>query len=427
MGLVSSNKIETNKYELEISVDAADFEAAIQKIYLKQRNKINVNGFRKGKAPRNMIEKLYGANVFYEDAVNELVNDKVFDIIMAENYELVDQPDIAVTSISKEDGVNFKITVLVKPEVEISNYMGIEVTKTVNAVADEDVDKQIDAMRERNSRIITVDDRAAQNGDTAVIDFEGFKDGVAFEGGSEKNFDLVLGSGSFIPGFEDQIVGKNTGDEFTINVTFPENYQMPELAGAPAEFKIKLNEIKSKELPELDDEFVKDASEFDTVDELKADLKAKLVERAEASAKSEAENAVFEKLAELMTAEIPEVMYENKVAEMVRDFEMRIGQQGLNLEMYLMYTNMTEEAFRDGFKPQAEMQVKIRLALEKIAVLENITVADEAVDEEVNKIAAAYQITAEKVRSIVSDKSIKSDLIVDAASKLVLENAKING
>ena len=427
MGLVSTNKIDATKYELIINVDAEGFEKALQQAYLKARKHININGFRKGKAPRKMIEQLYGDNVFFEDAVNLLVNTDVAPIVEETDYELIASPDIEVNSVNKNDGVEFKVTITTKPEVEISDYKGIEIEKTVKAITDEDVNNQIEALRERNGRLVTIEDRAAENGDIAVIDFEGFKDGVAFEGGKDTNYELALGSNTFIPGFEEQIVGKKTGEEFTINVTFPENYQMEEIAGQPCEFKIKLNEIKAKELPDLDDEFVKDATEFDTLDELKADMKAKLEDRASKNAEVEADNKLFEALIDKMTADIPEVMYESKIDEMVRDFEMRLSQQGLNLEMYLTYTNMDMAAFRKTFEDQAQKQVKVRLALEKIAELENVEISDAQVDEEINKMAEQYNLTADKIKAIVSPKAIKSDLKVAEASKIVKDSAKFNG
>ncbi len=427
MGLVSTNKIDATKYELVIGVDAEGFEKALQSAYLKARGKININGFRKGKAPRKMIEQLYGENVFYEDAVNALVRTDITKVLEDEDYDLIATPEIAVDSVNKEDGVKFKVTVTVKPEVEISGYKGIEVEKTVNAVTDEDIDKQLQALRERNGRLVTVEGRLAENGDIAVIDFEGFKDGVPFEGGKDENYELALGSGTFIPGFEDQIVGKSTGDEFTINVTFPENYQMEDIAGQLCEFKIKLNEIKAKELPDLDDEFVKDATEFETIDELKNDMRTKLEERSAKNAEMEAENKIFESLIEKMTADIPQIMFENKIDEMVRDFEMRLSQQGLNMEMYLTYTNMDMAAFRKTFEDQAKNQVKVRLALEKIAVLENVEISDEKAEEEISKMAEQYNLTVEKVKSVVSVKAVKEDLKVAEASKIVLDSAKING
>lgn len=427
MGLVSTNKIDATKYELVIGVDAEGFEKALQSAYLKARKRININGFRKGKAPRKMIEQLYGENVFYEDAVNDLVRTDITKVLEDENYDLITTPEIAVESVNKEDGVKFKVTVTVKPEVEISGYKGIEVEKTVNAVTDEDIDKQLEALRERNGRLVTVEDRPAENGDIAVIDFEGFKDGVPFDGGKDENYELALGSGTFIPGFEEQIVGKSTGDEFTINVTFPENYQMKDIAGQLCEFKVKLNEIKTKELPDLDDEFVKDATEFETIDELKNDMRTRLEERSAKNAEMEAENKIFESLIEKMTADIPEIMFENKIDEMVRDFEMRLSQQGLNMEMYLTYTNMDMAAFRKTFEDQAQKQVKIRLALEKIAAIENIEIFDEKAEEEISRMAEQYNLTVEKVKSVVSVKAVKEDLKVAEASKIVLDSAKING
>lgn len=427
MSVVSTNKIDATKYELEIKVDGETFEKALQNAYMKSRRRININGFRKGKAPRKMIEQLYGENFFYEDAVNALVNTDVAPAVEETDYDLVAAPRINVTAISKEEGVTFKVDITVKPEVEISDYKGIEIEKTVNAVTDEDVEKQLQNLRERNGRLVTIEDRAAENGDVAVIDFEGFKDGVPFEGGKDENYELALGSGTFIPGFEEQIVGKKTGEEFTINVTFPENYQMEEIAGQPCEFRIKLNEIKAKELPDLDDEFVKDATEFDTLDELKDDIRNRLEESAVKNADIEAENKLFETLIGKMKADIPQVMYENKIDEMVREFEMRLSQNGLNMETYLTYTNMDMAAFRKTFEDQAQKQVQVRLALEKIAELENIEISDAQVDEEIGNIAEQYNLTPDKVRSVISDSSVRNDLKVSEASKIVKDSAKISG
>ena len=423
--LVSNNKIETNKYELEVTADAAEFEAAIEKAYKKARKNIAVNGFRKGKAPRKMIEKLYGSNVFWEDAANELIPVVVVPAVEEAGLELVDTPVIDVVSADAAAGMSFKVVCTVKPEVEISDYKGIEVQKNVKNVSDEDVDKMIEGLRERNGRMITVEDRAAENGDIAVIDFEGFKDGVAFDGGKENNYELALGSGQFVPGFEEQIIGKKAGEEFTINVTFPENYQMKDLAGQPTEFKIKLHEIRAKELPELDDEFVKDATDFDTLDELKADYRKKLEDNAERAAEAEADNALYETLIEKMNVEVPEVMYEQKIDEMVRDFEMRLSQQGLNLEMYLAYTNMEKDGFRKTFADRAEKEVKIRLALEKIAKLENVEITDEKAEEEIKNLAEQYQMTVDQVKKYVSVEAVKADLAVAEAAKIVKDNAKI--
>jgi len=398
MSLKSTSKIETNKYEILADATAEEFEASIQKAYLKQKNKINVPGFRKGKATRKMIEKLYGESCFYEEAVNGLVADICGGAIDESGLEVVDRPEIEVTAVSKEDGVSFEVTVTTKPEVEISDYMGIEVEKPVKTVSEEDVEGSLKKMQERNGRLVTVEDRAVQNGDTVDIDFTGYIDGEAFEGGSEEHYSLKIGSGQFIPGFEEQIVGKSTGEEFTINVVFPENYQMEEIAGKPAEFKIKLHEIQETELPELDDDFAKDASEFDTLEELKADVRKRLETLAEKNADTELDNRIYDVLISKMTAEIPDCMIEAKIDEFVRDFEARLSQQGIDLEMYLSFTGMKEEDFRNNYREQAEKNVKARLALEKIAALENIQISDDRVEEEYKPLAEKYGVEADMVK-----------------------------
>ena len=423
--LKSTNKVETNKYEVEVSVTAEQFEEAVQKAYLRRKNKVAIPGFRKGKAPRKMIEKLYGEAFFYEDAVNALIPTYVADAMDEAKLFPVVRPEIDVTSLGKDTGVVFKVTAICKPEVEISDYKGIEVAKTVNAVTDEDVENELKRLQERQGRLVTVEGRAVENGDTTVIDFEGFIDGKPFEGGKEDKYELKIGSGYFIPGFEEQIIGHNPGDEFTVNVTFPENYQMEDVAGKPAEFRVKLHEIKTVELPEIDDEFVKDVSEFDTLDELKADIKKKAEERAAKAADREAENKLFDAVIEKMTAEIPNEMYENKIDEMVRDFEMRLSQQGLTLDLYLSYTGMAKDAVRNTFEENALKQVKLRLALEKIAELENIEVSDADAEEEIKKIADQYRITVEQVKQIISVESVREDLKVQKASDIVKESAKI--
>lgn len=425
MSLKSTNKVETNIYELEVDATAEEFENAVQAAYQKAKNKINVPGFRKGKAPRKMIEKLYGESCFYDDAVNAMVPYIVGAAIEEAGLDIVDRPEINVTALSKDNGVSFKVKCIAKPEVEISDYKGIEVEKNVKTISDEDVDNQLKSMQERNGRLITVEDRAVENGDTVVIDFEGFMDGKAFDGGKEDGFSLKIGSGQFIPGFEEQIVGKTTGEDFTINVTFPENYQMEELAGKPAEFKIKLHEIKTTELPDLDDDFAKDTSEFDTLDELKADLKKKLEDNAAKNADAAAENAVYDAVIAKMNADIPQVMFEHKIDEMVRDFEMRLSQQGLDLPMYLSFTGMDEAAFRDTFKDQAEKTVKLRLALEQIAKLEGIEVTDEQVMEELKKMSENYKLPLNQLMSVVSPATLKTDMLVTEASKLVKDSAVI--
>ncbi len=425
MSLKSTNKVETNIYELEVDATAEEFENAVQAAYQKAKNKINVPGFRKGKAPRKMIEKLYGESCFYDDAVNAMVPYIVGSAIEEAGLDIVDRPEIDVTALSKDNGVSFKVKCIAKPEVEISDYKGIEVEKNVKTISDEDVDNQLKSMQERNGRLITVEDRAVENGDTVVIDFEGFMDGKAFDGGKEDGFSLKIGSGQFIPGFEEQIVGKTTGEDFTINVTFPENYQMEELAGKPAEFKIKLHEIKTTELPDLDDDFAKDTSEFDTLDELKADLKKKLEDNAAKNADAAAENAIYDAVIAKMNADIPQVMFEHKIDEMVRDFEMRLSQQGLDLPMYLSFTGMDEAAFRDTFKDQAEKTVKLRLALEQIAKLEGIEVTDEQVMEELKKMSENYKLPLNQLMSVVSPATLKTDMLVTEASKLVKDSAVI--
>jgi len=427
MTLKSTNKIETNRYELEILVDADTFAAALAKAYSKNVKKIAIPGFRKGKAPRHIIERMYGESFFYEDAIEIIYPDAVEAAIKEAGLELVSNNiGFDLVSIDKATGVDFKITVTVKPtEITVKKYKGLAVERVKAVVTDAEIDEQVKMVAERNSRLINVTDRTAADGDTVVIDFEGFMDGKAFDGGKEDGFSLKIGSGQFIPGFEEQIIGKSTGEEFTINVTFPENYQMEELAGKPAEFRIKLHEIKATELPELDDDFAKDTSEFDTLDELKADVRKKLEESAEKNAEAAAENAVYDALIEKMSAEIPQVMFENKIDDMVKDFEIRLSQQGLDLPMYLSFTGMDEAAFRDTFKDQAEKTVKLRLALEKIAKLENIEVTDEQVMEELKKMSEAYKIPVNQLMSIVSPVTLRTDLVVTEASKLVKDSAVI--
>lgn len=427
MSLVSKNKTEANTYELEISADAAQFESAVEKAYRKARKNISIKGFRKGSVPRKMVEQLYGENVFWEDAVNDLIPDVVAPAVDEAEVELVATPSINVKSINKADGVVFTVTCIVKPDVEISDYKGLPAKKEVKEVTDEDINNAIDALRERNGRMITVEDRSAENGDIAVIDFEGFKDGVAFEGGSEKNYELTLGAGQFVPGFEEQVVGRKVGEEFTINVTFPENYQMKELAGQPTEFKIKLHELRTKELPELDDEFVKDATDFDTVDELKSDYRKKLEDSAQKAADNAVENQLFTALIEKMTADVPQAMYESHIDEMVRSFESQLSQQGLTLDLYLRYMSMEMADFRKTFADRAEREVKVRLALEKIAEIENIEISDEKADEEYAKIAESYGMTADQVKKFVSLEALKADMKVSEAAEVVKSNAKIEG
>lgn len=425
MSLKATNSVETNKYELEIEISAEDFEAAIEKAYLKARKNIAMPGFRKGKAPRKLIEKEYGEQVFFEDAVNLLYAPVVNGAVEESGLELVTRPEVEVTEISKENGVKLKATCITKPEVEVKDYKGIEVEKVVNPVTDEDINKQLDALREKNVTVETVDDRAAENGDDVVIDFEGFKDDVAFEGGKAEDFTLSLGSGQFIPGFEDQIVGHNAGEEFDINVTFPEEYQVKELAGAPAVFKIKLKSISKKVMPELDDDMVKDSTEFDTVDEYKADVKKKLEEANEKHADSEVEAKIFDKVIENMTAEIPQVMFDNRVNEMISELEQRLAPQGISLDLYMQYTGQTMDTVKKAYAEQAEKQVKLRLALEKIAKLENIEVTEDELKAEFDKLAEAYKLDVDQIKQFIHDDDLKKDIAVGKAVDLIKDAAVI--
>lgn len=425
MSLKATNNVETNKYELEIEISAEDFEAAIEKAYLKARKNIAMPGFRKGKAPRKLIEKEYGEQVFFEDAVNLLYAPVVNGAVEESGLELVTRPEVEVTEISKENGVKLKATCITKPEVEVKDYKGIEVEKVVNPVTDEDINKQLDALREKNVTVETVDDRAAENGDDVVIDFEGFKDDVAFEGGKAEDFTLSLGSGQFIPGFEDQIVGHNAGEDFDINVTFPEEYQVKELAGAPAVFKIKLKSISKKVMPELDDDMVKDSTEFDTVDEYKADVKKKLEEANEKHADSEVEAKIFDKVIENMTAEIPQVMFDNRVNEMIGELEQRLAPQGISLDLYMQYTGQTIDTVKKAYAEQAEKQVKLRLALEKIAKLENIEVTEDEFKAEFDKLAEAYKLDVDQIKQFIHDDDLKKDIAVGKAVDIIKDAAVI--
>lgn len=425
MSLKATNNVETNKYELEIEISAEDFEAAIEKAYLKARKNIALPGFRKGKAPRKLIEKEYGEQVFFEDAVNLLYAPVVNGAVEESGLELVTRPEVEVTEISKENGVKLKATCITKPEVEVKDYKGIEVEKVVNPVTDEDINKQLDALREKNVTVETVDDRAAENGDDVVIDFEGFKDDVAFEGGKAEDFTLSLGSGQFIPGFEDQIVGHNAGEDFDINVTFPDEYQVKELAGAPAVFKIKLKSISKKVMPELDDDMVKDSTEFDTVDEYKADVKKKLEEANEKHADSEVEAKIFDKVIENMTAEIPQVMFDNRVNEMISELEQRLAPQGISLDLYMQYTGQTIDTVKKAYAEQAEKQVKLRLALEKIAKLENIEVTEDELKAEFDKLAEAYKLDVDQIKQFIHDDDLKKDIAVGKAVDLIKDAAVI--
>ena len=425
MSLKSSNKVDTNRYQLEIELPGDVFEKAVEQVYRKENKKITIPGFRKGKAPRSFVEKVYGSQVFYEDAINALYPAALEEAVKEAGVEYVeDKVDFELVAAGK-DGLCFKVTITTKPEVSIENYRGVAIEKKPVKVTDEDVDAEVRKVQDRNSRMVTVEDREAQTGDITVIDYEGFVDGVAFEGGKAENATLNLGSNTFIPGFEEQVAGHKTGEEFEINVKFPEEYHAAELAGKDAVFKIKLHEIKVRELPEVDDDFVKDVSDFDTVDAYRSDLREKLTKSAEERSKNEVENAIIDKLTELVQAEIPQAMFENRINDDVRDFAYRLQSQGLNLDTYMKYTGMDNEALRGSFRAQAERQVKVRLALEKIAALENIQPTDEELDAEYEKIAKSYEMEADKVKAFIPKEDLAKDVAVEKAMAIVRDNAVI--
>ncbi len=426
MSLKETKKLETNRYQLEITVDGEKFREAIKEAYKKNGKKINVPGFRKGKAPLHMIETLYGAEVFFEDAFNLLYNDLVDDAIKESGLKVInDKMDFELVSISKEDGVDFKVSVTTYPEIKLKKYKGLKAEKVKATVSAAEVNDELKALADRNARMISVEDRAAKKGDTVVIDFEGFTDGKPFEGGKAEGHSLELGSGQFIPGFEDQIIGKKIGDEFDINVTFPKEYGAEDLAGKDAVFKIKLHEIKIRELPEIDDEFAKDVSEFDTIKDLKADIKKKALERKQTAAENAVENDLVNQIVEGIEGEIPEAMYESRLDGAVQDFAYRLQSQGMNLETYLKFTGGSLEDFRKTMRPQAEMQVKYRLALEKIVELEKITASKEEIEAEFKKIADSYNIDIERAKATLPEEEIAKDVAVGKAIDFVKANAVI--
>jgi len=423
MSLKSSEKIDTNLYELVIDVDGETFNNAINQAFQKQRKNITIPGFRKGKATRGMVERYYGEGVFYEDAFEIVYPDAVEEAVKEAGLEIVDNPfDVDFKEVGK-DGLTFSLKATVKPEVEIGDYKSLELKKPIAEVTDEDVDAELATQQERGARFVEVD-REAKLDDMTVIDFEGFVDDVAFEGGKGEGYELTLGSGQFIPGFEDQIVGHKVGEEFDVNVKFPEDY-VEELAAKDAVFKVKLNAIKEKQLPELDDDFAMDVSEYDTLDEYKEHIKEDLAKTKADAAEAEVDSQIFEKLAGLLKAEIPEVMFEHEVDNAVQDFGYQIQSQGLDLPTYLAYTGMTEEALRDSFRERAENQVKVRLALEKIAELEKFDVTDEDVDAQYNKLAEQYEMDVETIKSILPAEDIKKDVSTTKALDIVKENATI--
>ena len=422
--LKSANKTETNIYTLEVSVSGEDFNKAILQAYNKQKNKIQLPGFRKGKAPLKMIEKFYGEGVFYEDALDIVYPSVVGDAIKEAGIEPVAAPhDLDVTKIGK-DGVEMTMKVTVKPEISIDNYKGIEADKGDASVCADDVKKELASMQERNARVVTVDDRKAKKNDIAVIDFEGFVDGVAFDGGKGENYELTLGSGQFIPGFEEQIIGHKTGDEFDVNVTFPTEYT-PELAGKEAVFKVVLHEIKMKELPTLDDDFAKDVDdEVDTLAELKKKIKAELSDKKKEDVEKDFESAILEKVVDLVEGEIPEVMYDNKLEDDVKDYENRLAQQGIPLDTYLQYMGMDRDKFKESMRDNAVKQVKLQLAVEKIAELEKIEATDEEAEAQLKEMADMYQLDVEQVKKWVNIEDVKKDVVGKKTVDFLVANAK---
>ena len=424
MSLKSSNKVDTNVWELEVSVDGDTFKDAVTKAYLKQRKNITIPGFRKGKAPRAFIEKYYGEGVFYEDALEAIYPDAVASAIEEAKLEPVDTPyDLEIPEMGN-DGVTMKFKVTVKPEVELGEYKGLKATKKSTKVTADEVKAELARMQEQNSTVSDVDDRAVKKNDIVVIDFEGFVDGKAFEGGKAEKYELTIGSNQFIPGFEDQIIGHKIGDEFDVNVKFPEDYQA-DLASKDAVFKIKLHGIKVKDVPALDDEFAKDVSEFDTLDELKKDIKKQLEKRKNDDAENELHNTLLEEVAKGIKAEIPEAMIEKTIDDDVNEYSYRLQSQGLKLETYLKYTGMDMKGFREGFKERAETQVRLNLALEKIIEKEKIEVTEEDIEAEYKKYADAYNMDIDTIKKAVSAESLKPELASRKAIDLIVDSAVV--
>ena len=424
MNLISCEKLEKSMVELQFSIDAETFKAAVNNAFKREGKKYAIPGFRKGKAPRHMIEKMYGSDIFHYDAVNDLFPEAYEAAVKEAKIDVVGRPDPEVVSMSEADGVVLKVKVAVKPEVELGEYAGLTVTKEAKNVNEADVDAEVKRMQDRNGRLLTREG-AAENGDTVDIDFEGFVDGKAFEGGKAEHYSLVLGSGSFIPGFEDQVVGHSAGEEFDVNVKFPEEYGAAELAGKDATFKIKLHEVKYKELPALDDDFAKDVSEYDTLDELKDSIRNNIKTNLDKQAEQKVVNDLMDQVIANMKADIPDAMVDSRIDELVQDFEYRISQQGLKLADYLKYMGMDIEQFRAQFKEQADKQVKMRLAMEAIVAKEGITASDEEFEEEVKRIADAYKMEADKVKSIVDAAAVKADLAINKAIDFVKEKANV--
>ncbi len=424
---VKLENIEKNVAQIEIEVEAAQFNEGLEKAYIKNKGKFSIPGFRKGKVPRKMVEKYYGEGVLYDEAINIVCAEVYPEAIKEVNIEPVDRPEIDIKQIGNGESFIFIAKVAVKPEVELREYKGIEINKIEYNVTEEDIDNEIKKMQEKNSRLVTIEDRAVEDGDTVEIDFEGFIDGNPFEGGKGEKYNLQIGSGQFIPGFEEQLIGKNAGDDVNVNVSFPESYQAEDLAGKPVVFEVKIHRVMKKELPELDDEFSKDVSEFDTMDELKQDIESKLKKEADQRQKREIENAVIEKIIEGMSFDIPEVMIETQIDNIARDINMNLMSRGMNLEQYLQYTGMDMPLFREQNKEQANQQVKVRLLLEKISSTEKVEVTDEDVEKHINEMAESYKMEVDKLKEMLSTEqldSLKEELVVQKTIDMLVENAK---
>ncbi len=424
---VQVEKLEKNMAKLTVEVPAEEVEKALQAAYMKEKNKISIPGFRKGKVPRAMIEKMYGAAVFYEEAANILIQDNYAAAMEESKEDIVSRPTIDIVQIESGKPFIFTAEVAVRPEVTLGKYKGVQVTKIDTTVTDEEVEAALEKEQQKNSRTVTVTDRPVANGDTAVIDFEGFVDGVAFEGGKGENHPLEIGSHSFIDTFEDQLVGHNTGDEVEVNVTFPEKYQAADLAGKPAVFKVKINEIKTKELPELNDEFASEVSEFDTLAEYKEDLRKHLEVEKENEAKRTKEDEALKKIIDKSTMELPEAMIDTQCENMINEFAQRIAQSGLSMEQYMQFSGMTIDGLKEQVRPEAETRIKSSLVLEQIAKEENIEVSEDEINAEVEKMAAQYGMEADKLKEYLGDaekESIKRDLAVTKAVDLIMENVK---
>ena len=420
-------KLEKNMAKLTIEVSAEDLDKAMEKAYQKQKSRISLPGFRKGKAPRKMIESMYGKGVFMEDAVNSLVPQEYTKALGECDLEIVSQPEINVTQMEPGKALIFTADVAVKPEVTLGDYKGVEVPKSEIAVTDEEVDAEVKKEQDKNARTVAVEDRAAANGDITTIDFEGFVDGVAFDGGKGTDYALTLGSGTFIPGFEDQLVGANAGDHVEVKVTFPEEYQAKELAGKEAVFQCDVKKIETKEVPELDDEFAKDVSEFDTLAEYKEDVKKKLTEKKEKEARTAKENAAVDKAIENAQMDIPEAMLMTQCRQMLDDFSRRMQSQGLSMDQYFQFTGMTADKMMEDMKPQALKRIQTRLVLEKVAEVENIQPTEEEVNEEISKMAEAYKMEADKLKELLGERELeqmKKDMAVQKAVTVIADAAK---